>query len=91
MKTFSAFALMSLCGAVTLTASQAGEVAPSDVPSAQQIAQHICLDDGSRDEYPIEVEALEVVAQNEGLSVDEVCDLLIAELAAEEDDENALA
>ena len=38
MKTIAAFALMSLCGAVDLSASQAGEDAPVDVNDARLAA-----------------------------------------------------
>ena len=37
MKTLAAYALMSLCGAVSISASQAGEVAPSDADDARLV------------------------------------------------------
>ena len=88
---FAAFALISFCSAVILEASTLGGQAPLDVPSAKEIAQHICVDHGNRDEFPVDTEAVEVVAKEEGISVDEVCRRLMLELAAEEGDEFALA
>ena len=78
MKTYAALALMSVCGAVTLSASQAGEAAPSDVDDAFLVAAHICVE-GNGDEYPIGQAAIEAVAEEEGVSVEEICADLIGE------------
>ena len=79
MKTIAALALMSVCGAVTLSDSQAGEALPSDIDDAFLVAAHICVE-GNGDEYPLSQAAIEAVAEEEGVSVEEVCADLVGEL-----------
>ena len=79
MKTFAAFGLMSICGAITLSASQAGEAAPSESDDAWLVAAHICVE-GNGDAYPLALAAIEAVAEEEGVSVEEICADLVGEL-----------
>ena len=79
MKTYAALALMSVCGAVTLSASQAGEAEPSEIGDAFLVAAHICVE-GTGDEHPLGLAALEAVAEEEGVSVEDLCADLVGEL-----------
>ena len=56
-----------------------GEAEPSDIDDAFLVAAHICVE-GTGDDHPLGLAALEAVAEEEGVSVEDLCADLVGEL-----------
>ena len=80
MKTFAAtFALMSLTGAIGISQDETAKTDIADVGNVLLVASHICID-GDSDAYPGAQTAVDTVAEQKGITGDQVCDGLLQEI-----------
>ena len=77
--TFATFALMSLTGAIGISQDETAKTDIADVGNVLLVASHICID-GDSDAYPGAQTAVDTVAEQKGITGDQVCDGLLQEI-----------